>query len=154
MKYVECDGVFKPFSLAPEVCDTCGQNAEDHSEKRADMLPYKEAVWNVLLREGGTHDFYGGYGYNSEKIRKHFQSCGFNLKKMSTPEVSTVSEFAGTFTDADEVTVVSGVMICKCGNPPTKDTYILKYKGGVEWILKNYSLGQLIWQVVKAGEAE
>lgn len=153
MKIVKCDGVFKPFKLAPDVCDTCGQDKDSHPEKRVDMLPYKQAVWQVLLREGGTHNYYGSYGYESDKIRKHFEECGFDFLKMNTPNMDTVSEFAGTFTDSDEIPVVKGTMYCNCGKPPVQDEWRLSYnKGGVEWILRDVSLGYLIWQVVRAGE--
>ena len=145
--------VFKPFSLAPEVCDECGQPADggSHTEKRADMLPYKEAIWKFLIKKGGTYDFYGGYGYDSKEIRDHVAKCGLDFDKMSTPEMDTVGEFNGTFaTSSYYATVVSGYVVCNCEKYPDSEWGWKKTK----WILRDFNLGELIWNVVKAGEGK
>jgi len=112
------------------------------------MLPYKEAIWNFLLEKGGTYEFYGSYGHDSKKIRNHVKTCGLNLSKMSTPEMGTVGEFAGSFAEGTMVAVVEGYLICNCDKYPDSKFDYQK----VHWILRNYSLGELIWHVVKAGE--
>jgi len=143
--------VFKPFELAPEVCDECGMPADGgaHIEKRVDMLPYKEAVWKFLIDKGGTYEYYGGYGHNSKEIRSHISKCGLKLDVMSTPEMDTVGEFAGTFASHGAmVTVVRGYVVCNCDKYPDSKFNHRK----INWILRDYTLGEIIWNVVKAGE--
>jgi hypothetical protein len=146
-----CDGVFKPFELAPEVCDDCGKTADDHAEKRPDMLPYKEAIWKYMLKVGGPYDFYGGYNtYDRSKILKHLKQCELDFSKMSTPKLSSEQEFNGTFAESNAyVSIVKGFIVCKC------DEYELdKYEWNMQdWCVRDKTLGELIWNVVKSGES-
>lgn len=145
----ECT-IFKPFKFAPEVCDECGKAADagSHTSGRTDMLPYKEAIWQFILNKGGTYDYYGGYGYDSKEIRDHVATCGLNFDKMEIPEIETVGEFAGTFNGPGTVAVVRGYLICNCKkNPYSKHSW-----ERTDWILREYTLPEIIWHVVKAGE--
>lgn len=150
MKYVEECKVFKPFPLSTDVCDTCGGDKETHAEKQVDMLPYKEAVWKFFMEHGGVYNYYGGYGHESGAIRKHVAECGLNLDEMDTPEMETDSEFAGTFTDSDEISILKGYIVCNCGKYQ-KSKFLYER---TEWSLRDMKLGQVIWHVVKAGESK
>lgn len=153
---VKCDGVFKPFKLAPEVCDTCGKTVDSHLQKRADMLPYKEAVWKFMLEHGGPYNYYSGGPetegyYNREEILKHISSCGLNLEKMSTPEMKREEEFNGTFAESHAyVDLVMGYIVCNCDEYEYSDWDYNKQN----WCVANKSLGEIIWLVVRAGETK
>lgn len=141
--------VFKPFPLATEVCDTCGGEAGDHPERRADMLPYKEAIWAYMLEHGGPYSYYGGYeSWKAQEIKKHIKECGLNFKKMSTPTMDEESEFNGTFDESTSIEVLKGYIVCNCDEYEySKWPYHMQ-----NWCLRDKTLGQVIWHVVKAGE--
>lgn len=141
--------VFKPFPLATDVCDDCGGERDSHPEKRADMLPYKEAVWKFMLEHGGPYNYYGGYDdWKAGEIKDHIKTCGLNLDKMSTPEMDEESVFQGTFTEAGREAVVKGYIVCNCDKYEySKYSYSMQ-----DWCVRDMTLSQIIWHVVKAGE--
>lgn len=146
----ECT-TFTPFPLATDVCDDCGRESDDHQEKRADMLPYKEAIWKYMLEEGGPYSYYGGYDtFKGEKVKKHLKKCGLDFDKMATPAMESESEFNGTFDDSLEIEVVKGYIVCKCGE--YEDSQYSWDKQ--DWCVRDKTLSQLIWHVVKAGEKQ
>jgi hypothetical protein len=148
-KAVEQCKIFKPFPLATDICDNCGQEPDSHEEKRADMLPYKEAIWNYMLEVGGPYNYYGYYeDFKAQQIRKHLEKCELDFDKMSTPTMESEAEFTGTFdTSTHYVTVVKGYIICKCGE--FEDSKYDFHKQ--DWCVRDKTLSQLIWHVVKAG---
>ena len=151
-KAVEQCKIFKPFPLATDICDKCGKEPDEHEEKRADMLPYKEAIWKYMLDVGGPYGYYGHYDtYKGQKIKEHLKKCSLDFDKMSTPAMDSVSEFNGTFTDTTlYVDIVQGYLVCKCGE--YKDSNYSWEKQ--DWCVRDKTLSQLIWHVVKAGESK
>lgn len=163
----ECQ--FSPFSLAPEICDRCGEPREDHYGLWAPNPMYTEydkAMWLALVKHGGPPNAFHDYDFNEAvEIRMHLgligreevkkinrdryyqkfdypdEFCEIDWDKTHRPLMSTVGEFDGTDCDNREVPAVTGILYCKCGDLYSK------------WIvLKNKTMSQLIWLVVKEGE--
>jgi hypothetical protein len=149
-KEIEQCKVFKPFPLATDVCDDCGEIPDNHPEKRSDMLPYKEALWKYMLEVGGPYSFYGHYDtWKAHEIKEHLKSCELDFDKMSTPAMDQEQMFTGTFdTETHYVDLVKGYIVCKCGEYE-QGNYSFDRQ---DWCVRDKTLSQLIWHVVKAGE--
>lgn len=145
---------FVPFKYAVDVCDTCGRLLSEHpGEHTPDDLT--KAMWKVLLTDGGLWSFYGGGFIPAEcgmdrgvawrnemaKIQLHMEACEIDWKRTEAPEMSEMSEFAGTFNESDKVERLCGVLFCKCRELAWK-------RIGINGI----TLGQLIWKVVHADD--
>lgn len=132
---------FKAFELDPNVCDECGKLQDGHA--KMEYAPYKEAIWNWLLRNGGVWSFYGGYAdHEGRTTREHLAGCRIDWKKTTEPRMESKREFNGTFTEEDlYVDAVYGELFCRCGEIHRQ-----------EWACREKTLGQIIWEVVKVGE--
>lgn len=159
---VQCEG-FKPFSYDPTICDLCGEPAKSSAHPRASEPDgLTAALWKVMIAEGGAWSFYGGgfikaesvkdsytrgriYHNEMAKIDIHMTACGIDWKLTDRPGMDgELSEFAGTFTDNNRITgKLFGKLYCKCGK-----VY------GEEIGIDDLTLGQLIWRVTRADDAE
>ncbi len=105
-----------------------------------------------MLEEGGPYSYYGYYdSWKGQQVKEHLKTCGLNWSKMSTPTMSREEEFNGTFAESHAyVDVVKGFIVCNC------DEYEYdKYEWSMQdWCVRDKTLGQLIWHVVKAGEVK
>lgn len=137
-----CDR-FTPFRLNSEVCDSCGNLFGRHRQVETPYTPYREAVWKWLLGNGGVWNFYGAYSEaESNDTRAHLEQCGIDWKKTGEPRMESRREFNGTFAEEDAyVDAVIGELFCTCGQIRRQ-----------EWAERYKTLGQIIWQVVRAGE--
>lgn len=152
-----CKG-FKPFPYDPGVCDNCGKLADEHTLP-AEPDGLTQAMWKVLLEEGGTWSYYGGmfekgrshkdayergkiYHNEMAKIDIHMTACEIDWKKTRRPEMTQLKTFAGTFASHNDYsTGLAGDLYCKCGEVYWKTI-------GMDGI----TLGQLIWKVVHADD--
>lgn len=132
---------FVAFRLDPSVCDSCGRLGEEHAPAARETPEHMKALWRTMLKHGGTHDFYGGYGHNSGTVRDHVLACGFQWSAMHEPTMDSQHRFAGTFTDAERYEVLSGRLFCTCGE--------VAYE---TWEISDMTIGQLIWHAVREGD--
>ena len=144
----------------PTVCK-CGASLDRHalgSHKEPGMKPYREAVWNWLLKNGGIPGFYGGFEDTaSEMVLQHLQNCSLDYDKCDDPHLQQFQEFNGTFESAPYfVDLMLGTLHCKCGWIKSENLSwrICEWDGGVKWGLRSaMTIGEMIFQVVKEGEA-
>lgn len=163
---------FVPFKYDSGTCDTCGKPGTDHPTA---YMPYEHALWKVMLKYGGAPSYYGlsdfrktveikahlgipptwntGGEYDGSWPQKNYEdsygpvvleACVLDFAKSRTPRMDTIGEFAGTFADHDEyVTVVKADVWCACGE-----------LRGNDLVIRDKTLGELIWLAVKEGELE
>lgn len=163
---VQCEG-FKPFSYDPTICDLCGEPAKSSAHPRASEPDgLTAALWKVLIAEGGTWSYYGGgfikaesvkdsyirglvYRNDMARINFHLATCEIDWKQTERPSMDgELSEFAGTECESARITgKLSGRLYCKCGEV---GRYPLSDPIGID----DLTLGQLIWRVTRADDAE
>lgn len=161
-------GCDKPvmFGPDPSVCETCGGLIKDHETR---YLPYKEAIWRVLLRHGGVWSYYGGCldTWETAKVRLHFGlgiperdfsfnpdhygmgilakevgECEIDLKKSGDPHEDFQGQFDGTFaSNSTQIAVITGDLTCKCRRYERQTLS-----------LPNKTIGQMIWLSVNEGK--
>lgn len=157
---------FKPFPLATGICDTCGKPEDVHEPRYVD---YKDALWLALLKYGGVSNLY--YGYDEREtleVRAHLgvatqeefdrfnrssfrpwtvqapaNPCPIDWGLTELPKMSTVPHFTDTDCEHEQIQAVVGFLYCQCGDLFAE-----------EICLKEKTLGELIWMVVKEGEVK
>lgn len=83
------------------------------------MTDYDDVLWRWFLIRASVHQVYG-WGVLDPVTRKHLLDCGIDHEFSDGPTVGTVSEFAGTFNDNDEIeAVVAKKWRCRCGEYST-----------------------------------
>lgn len=167
---MKCEG-FKPFRLAGDVCENCGELVGDHAGPVGPDITaeFGRTMWAVLLKHGGIHSQYsnGLDTWKSAVLRLHFgipvsavemsrsmtrmpddaavgiRDCQIDWRMTGAPDMGTVSEFNDSFTPNTEHPAVTGSLTCRCG----------KYR--FEQVsLPGKTLGQLIWLATHEGEGE
>jgi hypothetical protein len=160
---------FSQFQGYPDVCEHCGELAENHPSVGVGYSEFREAIWNVLIKHGGVRSFYGGYDSGDTAIlkahmlgekldepemwsplfRKDYEKalksgpCGIDWDWTEEPCFDDrIAEFSGTFATSDYyVCGVRGMLHCKCGVLRWKDVTLL-----------DKTLGQVIWLTVHEGD--
>ena len=106
------------------------------------------ATVELQIHLGMEVDTKGHLASDKKKIKKLIEKsepCSIDWKKTHEPQMGVVEEFNGTFASSNhKETAVVGRLYCACG----------EYGWGDEVTLKDMTIGQLIWHVVKAGEIE
>lgn len=154
----DCPKGFKAFEYDANVCNNCGEIAEEHPVSEADDNLTK-AMWKLLIAEGGVWNYYGGgfipadsakdaytrgkiYHNEMAKIDIHMTACKIDWKRTKRPKMDQLAEFAGTFEESDYYkTGLVGELFCKCGE--------VSY---AQIGMNDITLGQLIWKVVHADD--
>lgn len=153
---------FRAFALAPEVCDDCGETAENHQPSQPSVADEerKRSLWRTLVRLGGPYGYYMGgpetcgvtsgqcrharYGElcKAHRVRAHMEGCEYAWTEMREPQMDQFSVFAGTFAEHPEyVSVLAGHLTCRC------QQYYLE-----PIVVNDLTVGQLIWHAVREGE--
>lgn len=137
------DHKFVAFRHDPQVCDECGQLFDDHelAEPSGSNLARRKAMWNVMLRHGGLHNFYGGTTSPRDPtpVLEHLKQCEVDWKLTLEPRMDDLEFFSGTFaTSNDRATLLVGSLYCRCRQ--------IFYQ---TMCVNDMTLGQLIWHVVR-----
>jgi len=139
---------------ALNVCEICGKDASNElhniSNPFAGSLsrdprysPYEAAIWSWTVRNGGISSYYGGLDeYKSARVSMHLEACGIDHGKSQAPHVTTIDEFGGTDSPADQVEVSLASVTCRCGaieNLPWR-------------ILGKRSVNEIVFEIVREGD--
>lgn len=170
--------VFTPFQPHPEVCDFCGELVTEHPGYGTGNVhsEFREDLWKVMLKYGCVPNFFGGHdtkemvevkvhlGFDLTPEEDQFlrrvnrkddpwyraynridppaRPCRIDYGRTEDPKMDTYAEFAGTECDADQIPALVGELHCVCGDISYQD-----------WVLKDKTMGQLMWLVVKEAGA-
>ncbi len=110
------------------------------------IKPYDQALWEWFLSKAKLRTVYGPVedSFNA-KLHKHLEQCGIDMDNSDVPEVGTISEFADTFSENDEL---DGVVVerwsCLCKKWRSQSNYSLVILGEVK-------LNEVIYEVLQFG---
>lgn len=111
------------------------------------MKPYNEALWAWFLSKAKLRTVYGPVEDSfNEKLHKHLEQCGIDMDNSDIPDVGTISEFADTFSENDEL---DGVVVerwsCLCKKWRSRSNYSLAILGEIK-------LNEVIYEVLQQGQ--
>lgn len=169
----KCEG-FTPFPPHPDVCDNCGETVMEHGGQAVPNVAteFREDLWKVMFKYGCVPSFYGGHDtHEMIEVKVHLgvdlsgeelrtltrinsdtwgwkrieipaKPCRIDYGRTQDPKMDTYAEFAGTECDAGQIPALVGELHCVCRKVSYQD-----------WVLKDKTMGQLMWLVVKEAEA-
>lgn len=157
---------FIAFHASPEVCDTCGSLASEHSTFST-FNDFREDLWKALLKHGSIASYFGGTDtFKDLEMRVHLglslsqkgwqhverinrsswgskidipeRPCPINWDETGDPVFDAIYEFDGTECDSARIPAIVGRLTCKC-----------RKLWQVDISLIDKTMGQLMWLVNK-----
>lgn len=117
------------------------------------MKSYEEAIWGWFLPQAKIPNTYGGFDERAtERVMRHLAACGLDYAMSTVPDVGTYAEFAGTFTEGNQVRCVKAeYWFCRCDKHGHNDDSVAWYSDGELVVKGEFTLGRIIYEVIQNG---